>query len=84
MRTHGLRSTYADGCRCTQCRAAATAYAADARAERRARGERDPSLIPHGTYGGYNNWLCRCQPCTDAHLARMRAYKRLRRHPAGR
>lgn len=23
---------------------------------------------PHGTAGGYQNWTCRCQPCTDANV----------------
>lgn len=22
--------------------------------------------IPHGTYNGYSNYRCRCQPCRDA------------------
>jgi len=25
------------------------------------------SDIPHGTSGGYTNYACRCEPCTQAH-----------------
>jgi hypothetical protein len=30
----------------------------------------------HGTIGGYNNWYCRCRPCTDAYSARRSENKR--------
>jgi len=76
-RTHGVVATYTNhGCRCDECRAAATTYVAARRARRLA----DRTLnedgrlvaadsIEHGTRGGYVNHGCRCVPCTKANAA---------------
>lgn len=29
---------------------------------------------PHGTWGGYTNWFCRCDRCRTANTAGMRSY----------
>lgn len=29
---------------------------------------------PHGTWGGYTNWFCRCDPCRAANTRGMRTY----------
>lgn len=29
-----------------------------------------PRLGQHGTWNGYNNWFCRCPPCTRANTDR--------------
>lgn len=63
MRTHGLASTYRHGCRCDDCREAhRVAHAA----QRAALAARPRAQVPHGTSGGYDNWLCRCEKCTAA------------------
>ena len=60
---------YTDGCRCDDCRRAATLYAKQVRHKRY---QTPFSEIPHGTKNGYANFGCRCEPCTKA----MRAYAR--------
>ena len=71
--THGAASTYRNGCRCGECRAAHTERT---RWERQSRADRlnaDPKLAPHGTYTTYENWGCRCKDCAAAHRERMRS-----------
>lgn len=75
-RTHGLASTYVDGCRCDKCREAHRVRHAASRAALAAR-PRDQ--VPHGTSGGYDNWLCRCEKCTAAKKARNAASRRARK-----
>jgi hypothetical protein len=31
-----------------------------------ARAAADPTVVPHGTRGGYDNWRCRCEDCKAA------------------
>jgi hypothetical protein len=38
---------------------------AEYRAKRVERARQDPSIIPHGTLGGYSNYSCRCDECQD-------------------
>lgn len=38
------------------------------------RGRADPSLIPHGTPGGWTNWGCRCDQCREARKASLQRY----------
>lgn len=35
-----------------------------------------PNLKNHGTWNGYNNWYCRCPPCTDANTSKVTASRR--------
>lgn len=47
------------------------------RADARARGQADPSLIPHGSSSGYCFWGCRCGICKRAQAKRDAvAYRR--------
>jgi hypothetical protein len=71
-RTHGLASTYRHGCRCEDCR---TAHTIQAAAERARRAERSRDEVPHGTFGGYVNWACRCDPCSEANSAKCADYQ---------
>jgi hypothetical protein len=32
----------------------------------------DPTIIKHGTYNGYHNWGCRCDPCMTGAINRRR------------
>lgn len=55
---HGTISKYGGGCRCDACRAENTRVCA----ERRRYG-----VAPnHGTFSGYQNYGCRCEPCREA------------------
>jgi hypothetical protein len=47
------------------------------------RAAEDPSLIPHGTWAGRNNWGCTCQPCRDAWAEYMRDYRQRRMAATG-
>jgi hypothetical protein len=77
---HGTRSRYVNaGCRCSECRAAATVYQ---KARRAARAPYAAALAPHGTANGYNNWRCRCTRCRAAWNAYIREYKRRRKQAA--
>ena len=61
---HGTYACYRQGCRRPECRKAN----ADEERERRNRRLTEP--VPehvHGTRGGYTNWSCRCDDCTEAH-----------------
>lgn len=77
--THGLTAYRHVGCRCEVCKAA---QAARFREEKKARGERPFSEVPHGTAGGYKNWGCRCDACTAANSAWTAEYKARRKEAA--
>lgn len=78
MRTHGLRATYTDGCRCGPCTAANTRYFN----ARRQRGQ----VPPGGAHGasGYDNYGCRCLACTYAKQVENARNNVRRRRAAGR
>jgi len=80
MLTHGKASTYGEGCRCADCRAANTRKGKRQTANRLAR----PQDVPHGTLSGYCNWACRCDPCRAAGRARNARLKAQRNLAAGR
>jgi hypothetical protein len=79
MTAHGTNGRYSQGCRCDPCTDAHSAYHWRNTLAQRERGREDPSLIPHGTTGGYRNWGCRCKACTAAALASSAAYRESRR-----
>jgi hypothetical protein len=67
------------GCTCKPCPAAKAAEQRHMDAQRRnQRVEVDGRLVAplpadrHGRPGTYNNWGCRCEPCTEAHRNRQR------------
>ncbi len=71
-------SRYVHGCPCDECRAAHAKYKRGKLWERM--NERvlvDGRLVhpraPHGTRSGYQNWGCRCVPCTRANTEAMAA-----------
>lgn len=66
-RTHGTLSCYKAGCHCTACRARKAVIGQEQKRRYRAAGQADPTVIPHGTVGGYTNYRCRCEPCVDAY-----------------
>jgi hypothetical protein len=77
--THG-NSAYRNGCRCDDCRTAATAYTLAIQYRRR-----DQRIQPpmHGvTTNGYCNYRCRCDACKAAYAAWQREYKARRRAEA--
>ena len=77
-RTHGLPNTYKAGCRCEPCTKAASAYAKERYAARKAGDIRKPAgQRKHGGRGTYNAG-CRCRECTDA----QSAYKAQQREAA--
>lgn len=70
-------------CRQPACRAAARAATAEARQRRlalrverggRSYAERDTNgnPLPHGDASTYQNWGCRCEPCTAANTSKGR------------
>jgi hypothetical protein len=59
-------------CRCQDCTTANRLFGRDRSARLRAKGARDPRLVPHGTTSGYTNWACRCDPCFEAEFHRPR------------
>lgn len=62
---HGTNSTYTTyGCRCDECKRAATAYHAGLRERKRA--AITPDDPRHGTGGFYTNHGCRCDDCREA------------------
>lgn len=74
--TKHTKPSYREGCRCDPCKKAH-------RERQYAQIERrhdalllDPSIAPHGSRSTYNNYRCRCEPCSDAQAA----YSRKRRH----
>ena len=42
------------------------------------RGPLAPDDPRHGTWGGYNNYRCRCQPCREASRIKSLAWRRAR------
>ena len=67
---------------CDGCRVAYNRRAALRKARRYAeRVERGGVLVavreglPHGTKSTYNNWGCRCAPCTAANAAELAAWR---------
>lgn len=75
---HGHPTRYAQGCRCTKCRAA---NAERCRGQQRRRMS-DPEAADragHGEASTYQNYGCRCRPCTEANSAKSVAYKARRR-----
>lgn len=71
MIPHGEYTKYSnDHCRCVPCTAAHAAYITEMKWQRRTRAD---AQIPHG-YGGYTNWMCRCDVCRAAKREHNRAY----------
>ncbi|MGH3273945.1 MAG: hypothetical protein ACRDNZ_06410 [Streptosporangiaceae bacterium] len=81
IRVHGTASSYSNlGCRCDDCRAAASA----ARATWvRSLQDRQFADVPHGTPSGYRNWGCRCGECTRIRTTEARERQRKRRADRG-
>lgn len=78
---HGDHRTYSKGCRCTECRAAH----AERHQEQQRRRVSDPKAADragHGKAPTYQNYGCRCRPCTEANSAKSAAYKAQRRERA--
>lgn len=68
-RTHGLPTTYKAGCRCQPCTQAASAYAKERYAARKAGDVRKPAgHREHGVRATYKAG-CRCETCTEAQSA---------------
>lgn len=60
---HGTLLRYRRGCNCQPCRDANNRFCNESKARRLQKG------IPehlHGTQTGYQNWECRCDPCSEA------------------
>ncbi|MGO9163939.1 MAG: hypothetical protein ACLP7J_25185 [Streptosporangiaceae bacterium] len=75
-RNHGTASAYNNyGCRCEECRAAATAAR---RSWVSSLQDRQFAEVPHGTASGYRNWGCRCEHCSSARAAEAREQRRRR------
>ena len=56
------------GCRCQECRAAATARFRAWRQQY----DGPPPNAPHGTRSTYSNYGCRCEPCRAAQSIYLR------------
>jgi len=69
---HGENRGYLRGCSCDACRAA---HAATARRSRDRLSRVPATQVPHGTRNGYVNYVCTCDPCTEANTAYIRAYR---------
>lgn len=78
---HGDHRTYAKGCRCTRCRAA-NAERCRRQQERRISDPEAADRAGHGKASTYQNYNCRCRPCTEANSAKSLAYKAQRRERA--
>jgi hypothetical protein len=77
VRVHGTASSYNNlGCRCDDCRAAASAARATWVQSLQDRKFAD---VPHGTPSGYRNWGCRCERCTVGRAAEAREQQRKKR-----
>lgn len=70
---HGRKTTYNQGCRCDECRAANAEYTQKFIANHR--GQLPDGDQRHGTTGGYSNYSCRCGPCTAANSAASAKHK---------
>jgi hypothetical protein len=77
MTKHGTSTGYyTGGCRCDECRAAASEYRKQYRQGRRIRKEKSAErVIRHGTRSGYNYDKCRCDECRAYMAAEARAYR---------
>lgn len=74
-RTHGLQSTYNQGCRCRKCMDGHAVMHARAN-ERRARELAEGLVVlVHGTASTYSNWKCRCDECVEKNKERARDYR---------
>jgi len=78
---HGHPSKYAQGCRCTECRAA-NAERQRVQQRRRVGDPEAADRAGHGNASTYQNYGCRCRPCTEANTAKSLAYKARRRERA--
>lgn len=77
VRIHGTASSYNNlGCRCPECREAASAARA---AWVQSLQDRRFADVPHGTPSGYRNWGCRCEQCTLVRAAEAREQQRKKR-----
>lgn len=79
MTVHPGPSAYNKGCRCPADVELNRLRGIQTRNDLRKRGAENPSLIPHGTAGGYSNWGCRCIPCTAANSAKGAERRALRK-----
>lgn len=75
-RGHPL-TVFSDGRR--RCRQCALDQAMARKAELHALAAKDPSVIPHGTAGGYFNYGCRCDACRLAQRESSRRTRERRR-----
>ncbi|MDX2841445.1 hypothetical protein PV377_21135 [Streptomyces ipomoeae] len=78
---HGHPTRYAQGCRCTECRAA-NAERQRVQQRRRIGDPEAADRAGHGNASTYQNYGCRCRPCTEANTAKSLAYKARRRERA--
>jgi hypothetical protein len=58
--------------RSRECRTCRSLEKIHRRRDRRAELDADPSIVKHGSIVTYNDWMCRCRPCRDAHAAYRR------------
>lgn len=77
----GDHRTYAKGCRCDDCRAA-NVERCRRQQERRVSDPEAADRAGHGKASTYQNYDCRCRPCTEANSAKSVAYKAQRRERA--
>jgi hypothetical protein len=82
---HGTPGAYNAGCHCDICRECNANRQRNRRAHARSlrvlingRWVSPVSIVKHGTYNGYNNWACRCWPCTTANNLKLAEYRRNR------
>ncbi|MFE9448361.1 hypothetical protein [Streptomyces sp. NPDC006739] len=75
---HGHPARYAQGCRCPECRAA-NADRCRGLQERRVADPEAADRAGHGNASTYQNYGCRCRPCTEANSAKSLAYKQAQR-----
>lgn len=78
---HGDARKYAQGCHCTDCRAG-NAERHREQQERRVADPKAADRAGHGSASTYQNYGCRCRPCTDANAVKSAAYKAQRRQRA--
>lgn len=83
VRLHGACKYTNDGCRCNVCRGAQAQRVGRRRDERRQWLVMDDegrlvstADVAHGSTSTYNNWLCRCAPCSRVQAADQRQRRR--------
>ena len=83
---HGTPGAYNKGCRCAECREVNRVrmkvrreYLRSRRKLIKGRWTTTISIVVHGTTNGYENWQCRCIPCSEKHSADMAKYNDVRR-----